>query len=99
MRCERVDSGAAGQLASSAGDAAYNRRVMLELAFRKDVVVRALKVGTLVGTILIALNQGDVILSGDLTPRTLLKIALTPLVPYLVSTYSSVAALRAAAYS
>ena len=66
----------------------------LALAIRRDVVVRALKVGTLVGVILIALNQGDLILAGDITPRTALKILLTPLVPYLVSTYSSVAAIR-----
>ena len=66
----------------------------LEIALRKDVVIRALKVGTFVGVILIMLNQGDLILAGNISPRTALKIFLTPAVPYLVSTYSSVAAIR-----
>ena len=66
----------------------------IALAMRRDVVARALRGGALVGAILIALNQGDLILTGSVTPGVALKIALTPLVPYLVSTYSSVAAIR-----
>ena len=68
----------------------------LALALRRDVVARALRVALVVGVVLIAINQGDVIVSGDIDARTALKIALTPLVPYLVSTFSSVAAIRAA---
>lgn len=66
------------------------------LALRRDVVLRATRVGVLVGVLLIALNQGDVLLTGELDARTLFKVALTPVVPYLVSTFSSVAAIRAA---
>jgi len=66
----------------------------LELASRRDVVSRAFKVASIVGVILIALNQGDLILAGAIAPSVALKIVLTPLVPYLVSTYSSVAAIR-----
>jgi hypothetical protein len=71
----------------------------LELASRRDVVSRAFKVGTIVGVILIALNQGDLILAGAITSSVALKIVLTPLVPYLVSTYSSVAAIRSGTQS
>lgn len=64
------------------------------LALQRSVVQRAARVAILVGAILIVINQGDVLLAGDLTPGTWLKLILTPLVPYLVSTFSSVAALR-----
>ncbi len=66
------------------------------IASRRSVVLRALRVGLVVGGILIVLNQGDVLLSGDVSPGTLVKMILTPIVPYLVSTFSSVAAIREA---
>ncbi len=64
------------------------------IALRRSVVLRASRVGLVVGGILIVLNQGDVLLSGDVSPGTLVKMILTPIVPYLVSTFSSVAAIR-----
>jgi hypothetical protein len=36
------------------------------------------------------INHGDILLYGDIEVHHLLKIVLTYLVPYLVSTYSSV---------
>lgn len=57
--------------------------------FRRETVVRALKVAAVVGPILTAINQYDVLLSLDFSPRLLLKIALTFLVPYSVSSFSS----------
>lgn len=48
-----------------------------------------------VGPILIAINQGDLIVSGALTGAAWVKMVLTVTVPYCVSTYSSVGALRA----
>jgi hypothetical protein len=66
----------------------------IRTAFRKDVVIRGLKVSLLIGTILTAINQGDLILAGALDQRSLWKIPLTYLVPYLVSTYASVSAIR-----
>ena len=64
-------------------------------ACRKDVVVRGLKVSLLIGTILTAINQGDLILAGDLGASSAWKIPMTYLVPYLVSTYASVSAIVA----
>ncbi len=63
------------------------------IALQRNVVLRAIQVALVVGSILIAINQGDVLLAGDLSTATWLKIGLTPVVPYLVSTFSSVAAI------
>jgi hypothetical protein len=65
----------------------------LNIATRRDVVVRSLKVGTIVGTILTAINQGDLILAGALGAENAWKIPLTYLVPYCVSTYAGVSAI------
>ena len=67
----------------------------LSLASSKGVVSRALKVSLLVGTVLALINHGDKILSISLTPQDMFKITLTYFVPYCVSTWSAVCALRA----
>lgn len=64
-----------------------------DLAMRRDVVLRGLKVGTIVGTLLAAINQGDAILAGELQSAVLWKVAMTYLVPYCVSTYAGVEAI------
>jgi hypothetical protein len=66
----------------------------LRLALESSVVKRALKYAAVVGLILIAINHADAIFRGDLTAGRLLKMALTVVVPYVVSTLSSVGALR-----
>jgi hypothetical protein len=65
------------------------------LAFSRLVVVRAVKVAFIVGTILAFINHGDRIVTLSLDTQGLLKVALTYLVPYCVSTWSAVGALRA----
>lgn len=67
----------------------------LQLALRADVVRRALAFAVVVGSVLIAINHGDALLSGEVAGRRMLKMGLTVLVPYAVSTLSSVSALRA----
>lgn len=67
----------------------------LSIALRRDVVVRGLKVGAIVGTILVVINQGDAILGGGAQPLVAWKIPLTYLVPYCVSTYAGVSAIIA----
>ncbi len=57
--------------------------------FRRETVVRAVKMAAIVGPILTVINQGDVLLSGQYSPRVFLKIILTFLVPYSVSSFSS----------
>jgi len=66
----------------------------LALAFQPSVVRRALRVAAVVGVVLITINHGDRILFGEITPRSVFQMGLTFLVPYVVSTVSSVGALR-----
>jgi len=70
------------------------RHTWWQLATQWSVVRRGLAFAVVVGTVLIAINHGDAILRGDLTFTHFVKMALTVIVPYLVSTFSSVAALR-----
>ena len=65
-----------------------------EVAASRAVVVRALKYAVGVGAILIAINHGDALLQGQVDPMRLAKMGLTVMVPYCVSTASSVGALR-----
>jgi Mg/Co/Ni transporter MgtE len=55
---------------------------------------RAITVALIVGTILVIINQADVLLSGHITPLVVAKIGLTYVVPFSVSTYSALAANR-----
>ena len=69
------------------------------LALSPRVVRRALLYAFVVGAILIAINHGDALLAGDVTSDRWWKMGLTVLVPYTVSTLSSVGALRSVANS
>lgn len=60
------------------------------LAIEIKTLKRSIKVAVIVGTILMLINHGDILLYGDIEVHHMLKIILTYLVPYLVSTYSSV---------
>lgn len=66
----------------------------LSLALSAPVVRRALKYAVVVGAILITINHGDALLSGQVGAGRLFKMGLTVLVPYMVSTLSSVEAIR-----
>lgn len=61
------------------------------------VVRRAFVYLVVVGAVLIAINHGDAIVRGDFDGSRLAKMLLTPVVPYVVSTLSSVSAIRAQA--
>jgi hypothetical protein len=69
----------------------------LRLAVDRAVVVRALRTSGIVGTILTAINHGSALLAGDVDGVRIFRILLTLLVPYSVSTTSSVLALRSVA--
>ncbi len=70
-------------------------REWLRLAVSGLVVRQALFYAVVVGMLLAVINHGDAILHGDIDVGRIVKIALTCLVPYAVSTLSSVKALRA----
>ncbi len=67
---------------------------VLHAAFAPPVVRRALAFAVVVGAVLIGINHGDAILAGDVDAARLFKMGLTVVVPYVVSTWSSVAAAR-----
>lgn len=67
--------------------------IAISLAFRKSVVLRSVKVAALVGFALIWINHYDRILAGNVDLVLVMKMLLTLLVPYLVSTYGAVSAL------
>jgi hypothetical protein len=69
----------------------------IALATSRSVVQRATVVALVVGSILVIINHGDAIVRGDVSAGRVLRIVLTIAVPYCVSTYSSVSALRQAA--
>jgi len=64
----------------------------MQLATRPKVVRSSVVVAIVVGTILNLINQGDALL-GD-QPLVIWKLVLTYMVPYCVSTYGAVMALR-----
>jgi hypothetical protein len=67
----------------------------LWVACERSVVLRACKYALVVGAVLITINHGDALLAGDVGASRLLKMGLTVLVPYVVSTLSSVGATLA----
>ena len=68
--------------------------IMVELFVRKDVALRAFKIALIVGVILAGINHGDHILKGEMTGNNWIKIMITFCVPYCVSSFSSVMAIK-----
>lgn len=64
--------------------------MMLQIASQRTVVRRALRYGVIVGALLIGINHGGALLSGTVRTGQLVQMALTVVVPYMVSTLSSV---------
>lgn len=52
-----------------------------------EVIRRSLKVSLIIGTLLVLINQGDYVLTGEWPP--VWKIILTYLVPYGVASYAA----------
>ena len=61
----------------------------INAALERSVVIRALKVTAVVGTLLVAINHGDVFVGGG--EINWFKIVLTYMVPYAVATYAAAA--------
>ena len=71
----------------------------ISLMFSKQVFPRAIKVALLVGTLLALINHGDKIFSLSLTNQDYIKLILTYLVPYAVSSWSAVSAIISSTHS
>jgi len=65
-----------------------------DLALKPSVMLSALKVALVVGTMLALINHGGSIIRFEFEAKQLIPIVLTYLVPYAVSTYSAVKAIR-----
>lgn len=65
------------------------------IATSTPVVTRASKVALIVGTILALINHGENIMSLSLSTSDYFKVLLTYVVPFCVSTWSAVAAIKA----
>lgn len=61
-------------------------------ALTRPVLARSLRASLVVGTVLTALNQGDLILEGSLPAALWWKVPLTYVVPFLVATYGALGA-------
>lgn len=59
------------------------------------VLIPAIRVAIIVGTVLALINHGDKILNMAIAIEDCFKIVLTYLVPYCVSTWSAVSAIKA----
>lgn len=66
----------------------------LVLCFTKSVVRRACLSAIIVGSILILINHFDALARGELDSTRLFRITLTVIVPYIVSTVSSVITIQ-----
>jgi hypothetical protein len=60
-------------------------RDALRIVLQPEHLRRTLTIAVVVGTVLTAINQADVIARGDATTATLVKAALNYLVPFIVS--------------
>jgi len=65
-----------------------------QLATRKEVIRRSLKTSLIVGTILAVINHGDALWALNVSFEHAMKMVLTYVVPYLVSTSASISAIR-----
>ncbi len=63
----------------------------------RPLMVRSLTIALIVGTILTAINQGNIILGGDFPAVLAWKIPLTYAVPYCVATCGAILNARSSA--
>jgi len=92
MRCERCERRAAAyRRFGGAGPAA---RCWWCFVRDRRLVRRAGLTALVVGTVLTAINQGNVLLSGELPAALWWKVPLTYLVPYSVTTWGALSSSR-----
>jgi len=62
----------------------------IAIAFQKTSILRATKCAAVVGPILVIINHGSAIMAGEITVERIIMAVLTIMVPYCVSTVSTV---------
>jgi hypothetical protein len=71
-----------------------DQRSFFSIALSNEVVVTSLKTSLVVGTSLALINHGAAIIQGAFSQENYYQIALTYLVPYCVSTFSSTKSIQ-----
>ncbi|MFT5660123.1 MAG: hypothetical protein ACI9TV_000763 [Sulfurimonas sp.] len=66
-------------------------KIYCDIATSSPIISRALKVALIVGTLLNFINQGSSLLSLDIETLNFVKLLLTYVVPYSVTTYTATA--------
>ncbi|MDQ6982447.1 MAG: nitrate/nitrite transporter NrtS [Mariprofundus sp.] len=66
----------------------------INIARQPKVIRTATRFTLIVGPVLVLINHGDSIMAGTMSNEEWLKSALTMMVPYIVSTLSSISAYR-----
>jgi len=64
-------------------------KIYCEVAISSYIIKRAIKISLVVGTTLNLINQGEILITGNFEELHLLKLFLTYLVPYSVTTYTA----------
>jgi hypothetical protein len=71
-------------------------RELVRPCLRRVNLRRTFGIALVVGCVLTAINQGDVILAGDATGRTVLKVVMNFIVPFIVSNLGVISGARTA---
>ena len=69
-----------------------NFRTFFTISTDRSTVVRAVKIALIVGVVLVAVNEGNAILHGDIDMIGWIRAGMNFVVPYCVSTVSTVLA-------
>lgn len=64
------------------------------MKFTRKVLIRAMQVSLVVGTILVLINHNRILFGETVTPTRLIQIILCFIVPFIVSLYSQIIAIR-----
>lgn len=90
--CERrLDTGAVYQFHGPEGSRLRCRACACTYG---PMLRRSLGIAAVVGSLLVAINQGDVVLAGRWEPALVWKIPLTYLVPFVVATWGALLSSR-----
>jgi hypothetical protein len=90
--CRRPLDGAVYQLHGPDGPRSACRRCALTY---RPLLRRSFLIALVVGSVLVAINQGDQLLTGSTEPALLWKVPLTYLVPFVVATWGGLLSSRA----
>ena len=67
-------------------------KIALDIWLSKKILINSDKTAIFVGTILVFINHGDLIISGVLTRECVMKMVLTCIVPYSVASWTAMKA-------